>query len=73
MPSDLTCAICEKTLPAGAAEGDLFPFCSDRCKLVDLGKWFDGEYAVVSRASIEDLEEELERQADGEGAPASHS
>ncbi|AGA27367.1 DNA gyrase inhibitor YacG [Singulisphaera acidiphila] len=23
-----------------------FPFCSDRCRLVDLGRWIDGTYAV---------------------------
>jgi endogenous inhibitor of DNA gyrase (YacG/DUF329 family) len=23
-----------------------FPFCSDRCKLVDLGRWLDGAYRV---------------------------
>ena len=59
----LTCAICETPLPDGAAETVLFPFCSQRCKLIDLGRWFDGDYAVVSRASIEDIEDEMERQA----------
>ncbi len=23
-----------------------FPFCSERCRLVDLGRWFDEEYRV---------------------------
>ncbi len=23
-----------------------FPFCSERCKLVDLGRWIDGVYAL---------------------------
>ena len=23
-----------------------FPFCSERCKLVDLGRWLDGKYQV---------------------------
>lgn len=23
-----------------------FPFCSQRCKLVDLGKWLDEEYSL---------------------------
>lgn len=23
-----------------------FPFCSDRCKLIDLGRWLDGDYGV---------------------------
>lgn len=24
----------------------LFPFCSERCKLIDLGRWLDGVYQV---------------------------
>jgi endogenous inhibitor of DNA gyrase (YacG/DUF329 family) len=23
-----------------------FPFCSERCRLVDLGKWFSGEHRI---------------------------
>jgi endogenous inhibitor of DNA gyrase (YacG/DUF329 family) len=23
-----------------------FPFCSPRCRLVDLGRWIDGAYAI---------------------------
>jgi endogenous inhibitor of DNA gyrase (YacG/DUF329 family) len=23
-----------------------FPFCSDRCRLVDLGRWIDGAYVI---------------------------
>ncbi len=23
-----------------------FPFCSERCRLADLGKWFDGQYRI---------------------------
>jgi uncharacterized protein len=23
-----------------------FPFCSERCKLIDLGRWLDGKYQV---------------------------
>lgn len=25
-----------------------FPFCSDRCRLIDLGKWASGEYRISS-------------------------
>jgi endogenous inhibitor of DNA gyrase (YacG/DUF329 family) len=41
------CPICAKTFEI-AALTDLpsFPFCSDRCKLIDLGRWIDGKYAV---------------------------
>jgi endogenous inhibitor of DNA gyrase (YacG/DUF329 family) len=30
-------------------EGDeegYFPFCSERCRLIDLGKWIDGEHRI---------------------------
>ncbi|MGE5756272.1 MAG: DNA gyrase inhibitor YacG [Planctomycetaceae bacterium] len=23
-----------------------FPFCSDRCRLIDLGRWIDGSYTI---------------------------
>ncbi len=23
-----------------------FPFCADRCRLIDLGRWIDGAYAI---------------------------
>jgi hypothetical protein len=31
-----------------------FPFCSRRCKLVDLGKWFEGEYVIETPLEQED-------------------
>jgi uncharacterized protein len=39
------CAICGK--PVDPPPGNRsFPFCSDRCRLVDLGKWLGEEYRV---------------------------
>jgi endogenous inhibitor of DNA gyrase (YacG/DUF329 family) len=32
-------------LPAG---GKSKPFCSERCRLVDLGKWLNEDYRVLS-------------------------
>jgi endogenous inhibitor of DNA gyrase (YacG/DUF329 family) len=26
-----------------------FPFCSDRCRLIDLGKWLGEEYRIAGR------------------------
>jgi endogenous inhibitor of DNA gyrase (YacG/DUF329 family) len=37
------CAICKKPLAERAKN---FPFCSERCKLVDAGNWFEGSYRV---------------------------
>jgi len=48
--------------PACKKEGDWFaqpfgPFCSKRCKLVDLGKWFSEENAVSEPLRPDHLEE----------------
>lgn len=39
------------------------PFCSDRCKLIDLGEWAEGNYAIpvkpANQASADALDEEM--------------
>ncbi len=41
------CPICRKRFEvASLADAPKFPFCSDRCRLVDLGRWIDGSYAI---------------------------
>lgn len=49
----LKCAICRE--PIGLRpENRYFPFCSERCQMVDLGKWMDEEYTIpVGRTSTE--------------------
>ena len=46
------CPICKKIVtvsPKKQSEvNQLFPFCSQRCKLVDLGTWLNGQYKVTS-------------------------
>ena len=39
------CPICGKPV-APRKENRAFPFCSDRCRLVDLGKWLGEEYRI---------------------------
>ena len=45
------CPICGKSFEIAQLD-DLpsFPFCTDRCKLVDLGRWIDGDYAIPDKA-----------------------
>jgi len=40
------CAICRKPVPP-RAENRSFPFCSDRCRLIDLSKWLGEEYRIA--------------------------
>ena len=41
----LHCPICRKLVKIKDAE---FPFCSPRCRLIDLGKWASGGYVISS-------------------------
>jgi len=38
------CAICQREVEYDAPLPALYPFCSPRCKMVDLGRWFREEY-----------------------------
>ncbi len=56
----LKCPICKKVVTSKESE---FPFCSDRCRLIDLGKWASGGYVISSPVQdtgdgIEDLSRE---------------
>lgn len=43
-----SCPICKKNVDDSTIgePGSLFPFCSDRCKLIDLGRWLNGSYQI---------------------------
>ena len=41
-----------------------FPFCSDRCRMVDLGAWADGSYVVQGRQLMMDPSEGFEDPLD---------
>jgi endogenous inhibitor of DNA gyrase (YacG/DUF329 family) len=55
----MICPICKK--PVNPAD-KLAPFCSDRCKLLDLGAWASGDY-IISTEPLFDLEKD---QGNGE-------
>lgn len=57
--SNLRCPICKK--PVKAKEPD-FPFCSERCRLIDLGKWASGAYVIAS--PVTDIDDSVQ-----EGSP----
>jgi endogenous inhibitor of DNA gyrase (YacG/DUF329 family) len=41
----LRCPICKKPVRSSNPE---FPFCSERCRTIDLGKWASGAYVISS-------------------------
>lgn len=60
------CPTCRQ--PVSADDAPYRPFCCRRCKLVDLGKWLDGDYALPGEpASEEDLAQAEQEPADGPG------
>lgn len=49
------CATCGKSFNADA---DSFPFCSQRCRMADLGRWFAGRYRVSRPMGEQDIDEQ---------------
>jgi uncharacterized protein len=45
------CPVCKRAVEDDAPHA---PFCCDRCRLVDLGRWLDGEYRVPDDPGLED-------------------
>jgi len=56
--SAATCPICEKRMDQGPQEWPAWPFCSPRCKLIDLGRWLKQDYAVPAQPSADDDKDE---------------
>ena len=48
------CPHCERERQP-KAENKAFPFCSERCKSIDLGQWFGDQYVISSPALDPDL------------------
>ncbi len=69
-PRARRCVICHRPLPGG--EDRWFPLCSERCKLVDLGRWLGEAYripgpAVAGEPAATSLREGSDAEARGEG------
>ena len=49
------CPICDRWMHGqGPKEWPAWPFCSPRCKLIDLGRWLGGAYRLDSVAQEEE-------------------
>lgn len=58
--SRTTCPICSVSMPADWSEYPDYPFCSPRCRMIDLGRWLGEDYRVASKAKDDN------RSTDGE-------
>jgi endogenous inhibitor of DNA gyrase (YacG/DUF329 family) len=45
------CAICKKAYDKASEQR---PFCSKRCKAVDLGRWFGANYTMPTHEPLDD-------------------
>ncbi|MGH9684215.1 MAG: DNA gyrase inhibitor YacG [Candidatus Acidiferrales bacterium] len=58
------CPICRK--PVDSETDADFPFCSERCRLLDLGNWASQKYVISEPALDESLFEDLDRDVTDE-------
>ena len=61
--SKIFCPKCDREV-ASIAENPNFPFCSRRCKLLDLGSWLSGTNAIETTLEESDLVELEESELD---------
>jgi endogenous inhibitor of DNA gyrase (YacG/DUF329 family) len=59
------CPVCRKPVPPPPANRS-WPFCSDRCRLVDLGKWLGEEYRVEGPRAGDGAERPGETREEGQ-------
>lgn len=50
----VACPTCEKPVQWGA-QSPFRPFCSERCKLIDLGAWASEEHAIPGDPDLDDV------------------
>ncbi len=60
---NLRCPTCKKPVKSKDPE---FPFCSERCRLIDLGKWASGGHVISSpvRDTSDAINEEIPGDAE---------
>jgi uncharacterized protein len=55
----LRCPTCKTLVKRTDPE---FPFCSDRCRVIDLGKWASGAYVIST--PVQDISDAVEDRSD---------
>ena len=62
----VSCPRCGAPVRWGA-ESPFRPFCSERCKTIDLGAWASEEYRVAAKGEGDDADETSEEPKHGAG------
>jgi len=59
----MRCPICKKIVEDKNRPATV-PFCSERCKLIDLGRWLSGKYQVPAETSPDQPDADENSRAD---------
>jgi uncharacterized protein len=62
----MQCPICKKPVeaPTDPKAKNPYPFCSERCQLIDLGRWLGGKYQIPVTQSDDESETEPPQSSD---------
>ena len=60
----LKCPICKE--PTDSETTEEFPFCSKRCRIIDLGNWADETYKISTPTYQSEFEEEPPEPHEGQ-------
>lgn len=56
----VACPQCGRTI-AWDKKNSFRPFCSERCKLIDLGAWASERYRIVAESDVDDADDEIDK------------
>jgi len=62
------CPICEAVLPGNWQDYPDYPFCSKRCRTIDLGRWLGEDYRVAGQDVDLDPDENRSTPGDDDGS-----
>ena len=61
----MRCPVCQRQF--SAADSPAVPFCSDRCRTIDLARWLDEKYPVpVEEPEDEEESSDMDQQDPGD-------
>jgi endogenous inhibitor of DNA gyrase (YacG/DUF329 family) len=55
----IRCPICKKEVVLGSPD---FPFCSERCRIIDLGNWAAEKYVISTPAPPEAIRDDSDEE-----------
>jgi hypothetical protein len=59
------CPICDAAMPGNWQDYPDYPFCSRRCRIIDLGRWLGEEYRIPGQSPSDTRSKPPEREGEG--------